>query len=115
MKNENLKQRNENEVTDRARVQKLGFVPVFHFPVPRFGSIPKVCISCIFFAQCCVFIFFFSKPFHILTKFRLCAQQNYDFHKLNLTRKPLAERGQQFGLEIDSHFSEQTACWQPQR
>ena len=60
MKNENLKQRNENEVTDRARVQKLGFVPVFHFPVPRFGSIPKVCISCIFFAQCCVFIFFFE-------------------------------------------------------
>ena len=60
-------------------------------------------------------VLLFPKPFHILTNLRLCAQQNYNFHKLNLTRKPLAERGQQFGLEIDSHFSEQTACWQPQR
>ena len=29
------KQRIGNEVTDRARVQDLGFVPIFHFLVPR--------------------------------------------------------------------------------
>ena len=29
------KQRIGNEVTDRARVQEFGFVPIFHFPVPR--------------------------------------------------------------------------------
>ena len=29
------KQRIGNEVTDRARVQELGFVPIFHFLVPR--------------------------------------------------------------------------------
>ena len=29
------KQRIGNEVTDRARVQELGFVAIFHFLVPR--------------------------------------------------------------------------------
>ena len=29
------KQRIGNEVTDRARVQELGFVPIFHFLVPH--------------------------------------------------------------------------------
>ena len=29
------KQRIGNEFTDRARVQELGFVPTFHFLVPR--------------------------------------------------------------------------------
>ena len=29
------KERTGNEVTDRARVQELGFVPIFHFLVPR--------------------------------------------------------------------------------
>ena len=111
MKNENLKQRNENEVTDRAKVKKFTFfIFLFLVLVASLKSVSELYLLC---SELC--FYFFPKPFHILTKFRLCALQNYDFHNLNLTRKPLAERGQQFGLEIDSHFSEQTACWQPQR
>ena len=37
-KRENEKLRTGNEVTDRKLVCKLGFVLIFHFPVPRASS-----------------------------------------------------------------------------
>ena len=37
-KRENEKLRTGNEVTDRRLVCKLGFVLIFHFPVPRASS-----------------------------------------------------------------------------
>ena len=78
MKNENLKQRNENEVTDRAKVPKfLFFIFLFLVLVASLKSVSELYLLC---SELC--FYFFPKPFHILTKFRLCAQQNYDFQSI---------------------------------